>query len=111
MSLSTFRVLVVGGGPVGLTAAHVLHQAGIDFLLLERRPHVVIDAGSNLVLNPMGMRVLWQLGLQQSLDAVSSPLGTINRVNHGGKNLGDMHWFSLMKKKYVLIRDPYLIVS
>ena len=30
-------VLVVGGGLAGLVAAHRLHQAGIDFVLLEAR--------------------------------------------------------------------------
>ncbi len=34
MSLS---VLIVGGGLAGLSAAHLLHMAGIDFLLLEAR--------------------------------------------------------------------------
>jgi len=52
MSVSNFNVIVVGGGPVGLTAAHALTQAGIPFTVLETRPSVVIDAGSNLVLLP-----------------------------------------------------------
>jgi 2-polyprenyl-6-methoxyphenol hydroxylase-like FAD-dependent oxidoreductase len=99
MGQNNFRVIVVGGGPVGLTAAHVLQKAGIDFILLERRPHVVIDAGSNLVLNPQGMKALSQLGLQTALDAVSSPLGIINRVDHRGRNMGDMNWFLYMKKR------------
>ena len=30
-------VLIVGGGPCGLTSALLLEQAGIDFVLLERR--------------------------------------------------------------------------
>ncbi|KAK3046456.1 hypothetical protein LTR09_012040 [Extremus antarcticus] len=93
MSANNFRAIVIGGGPVGLTAAHALQRAGIDFLLLERRPHVVIDAGSNLVLNPLGIRALAQLDLAEPLNAVSSPLGEINRLDHNGRDIGDVHLF------------------
>jgi p-hydroxybenzoate 3-monooxygenase len=31
-------VAIVGAGPAGLVAAHLLHRAGIDFVLLERHP-------------------------------------------------------------------------
>jgi 2-polyprenyl-6-methoxyphenol hydroxylase-like FAD-dependent oxidoreductase len=101
MAPSDFKVIVVGGGPVGLTAAHALHAAGINFLMLERRQEIVIDAGSNLVLSPIGLRTLAQLGLRQSIDAVSSPLGRIDRLDHKGRNLGDVVFFEQMKKKCV----------
>jgi 2-polyprenyl-6-methoxyphenol hydroxylase-like FAD-dependent oxidoreductase len=52
---STTKAIVVGGGPVGLVAAHALTHAGLDFVLLESRPNIVIDAGSNLVLLPMSL--------------------------------------------------------
>ena len=93
MAAGNFKVIVVGGGPVGLTAALALEKAGIDFVLLERRSHVVIDAGSNLVMSPIGMRALYQLGLRQSLEAVSTPLGEIERVDHNGREMGKMQWF------------------
>lgn len=102
MSASDFRVIVVGGGPVGLTAAHALTQAGIRFTILESRPSVVIDAGSNLVLLPMGMRLLGQLGLMKALDAVSSPLGKVQRYNHQGRHMGDSRTFIHMKEKSVV---------
>ena len=100
MTASNFKVIVVGGGPVGLTAAIALEKAGIDFILLERRTDVVLDAGSNLVLTPEGIRSLTQLGLIDAINAISSPLGKINRVDHDGHNMGDMHWFVLMKERY-----------
>ncbi|KAH7245429.1 hypothetical protein BKA59DRAFT_437590 [Fusarium tricinctum] len=93
-----FKAIIVGGGPVGLTAAHALSRANIDFILLERRPSAVIDAGSNLVLSPTGIRALSQLDLGDSLEKVSSPLGIIHRQDHKGSDLGDVHWFNLIKK-------------
>ncbi|KAJ5755732.1 FAD binding domain-containing protein [Penicillium manginii] len=48
MSSPPFKVIVVGGGPVGLTAAHALHHAGIDFVVLEARDSVVLDQGGQL---------------------------------------------------------------
>ena len=93
------KVIIVGGGPVGLTAAHALSRAGIDFVLLESRPSVVIDAGSNLVLNPMGLRILGQMGLLEALNNVSSPLGKVQRFDHDGHDLGDMNFFVRWKEK------------
>lgn len=50
---------------MGLTAAHVLSKAGIDFVVLEARPTIVEDVGASLVLIPHSIRVLAQLGLLQ----------------------------------------------
>ena len=66
-----FHAIVVGAGPVGLTAAHALERAGIDFVLLEKRPEIVMRAGANLILQPTGMTVWSQLDLQESIDDVS----------------------------------------
>ncbi|KAI0852915.1 FAD/NAD(P)-binding domain-containing protein [Daldinia vernicosa] len=69
-----FRVVVVGGGPVGLTMAHTLSKAGIEFVVLERRPSVFEDAGASLVIGPHGMRVFKQLGLYERLREISVEL-------------------------------------
>lgn len=58
---------MVGGGPVGLTAAHVLSKAGIDYVVLEARPKIVEDVGASLVLIPHSIRVLAQLGMLQKV--------------------------------------------
>lgn len=101
MSSTPFRVIVVGGGPVGMTAAHSLSQAGIDFVVLERRAKIVEDAGSNLVLLPIGLRVLGQLGLLQTIESVSSPMSRFRRLDHTGKDIGDTLWFTYFKEKCV----------
>ncbi|KAM0232973.1 hypothetical protein ACHAPO_007435 [Fusarium lateritium] len=98
MPTQSFKAIVVGGGPVGLSAAHALSRANIDFVLLERRSSPVVDAGSNLVLNPMGIRALDQLGLGDSLEKVSSTLGLVKRQDHQGRDIGDAYWFILFNK-------------
>ncbi|KAK4227462.1 hypothetical protein QBC38DRAFT_536526 [Podospora fimiseda] len=62
-----FSVIIVGAGPVGLTAAHALSKAGIDFTILEKRETVEEDIGATIILMPHGLRVLFQLGLEETL--------------------------------------------
>ncbi|KAH8128209.1 hypothetical protein ACSS6W_010986 [Trichoderma asperelloides] len=67
MSAPKFKVIIAGAGPVGLSAAHALRLANIDFLVLEKRQNVVIDVGASLAVGPASMRVMHQLGLLESL--------------------------------------------
>ena len=61
MAPQTATAIVIGGGPVGLTAALGLTRANIDFVLLEHRQHIVTDEGSDMTLLPMTMRALDQI--------------------------------------------------
>ncbi|GAD93915.1 hypothetical protein ANI_1_936034 [Paecilomyces variotii No. 5] len=63
----SFKVIVIGGGPVGLVAAHALFLAGIDFVVLERRPAIVEDKGASLIVHPHSLRVLHQFGILEAL--------------------------------------------
>jgi 2-polyprenyl-6-methoxyphenol hydroxylase-like FAD-dependent oxidoreductase len=72
MAPKPFKVIIVGGGPVGLTAAHALHYAGIDFVVLEARDAVVLDQGASLVLSPPSLRVMHQFGLLERLTEVGA---------------------------------------
>lgn len=101
MSVATTKVIVVGGGPVGMTAAHALAKAGIDFVLLESRSTIVMDAGSNLVLSSTGLRALGQLGMLSALYSVSSPLAKFSRFDHNGRDIGDTMFFTYFQQKSV----------
>lgn len=45
---STFRAIIIGGGPVGLAIANGLDRAGLDFVLVERHPTMTTDSGAGI---------------------------------------------------------------
>ncbi|KAI1118294.1 hypothetical protein F5Y14DRAFT_258786 [Nemania sp. NC0429] len=87
-------VIIIGGGPVGLVAAHALFKARIDFLVLERRATIVEDVGASIVVHPGSLRVLSQLGLLGRLREESLDLDTVqvrglsDRRSYGTISLG-----------------------
>ena len=80
------RVLVVGGGLAGLTAAHLLSRDGHELTVLEAAPEpggklrrvevggVVVDVGAEAMLNrrPEGVALATELGLDVVHPAVQS---------------------------------------
>ncbi|KAH7316935.1 FAD binding domain-containing protein [Stachybotrys elegans] len=86
---SPFKIIVVGAGPAGLVAAHALHHANIDFVLLERRNSIYEDVGASLVLEPQSIRVMSQLGLWDKLQKFGTEmmrLQVFTRDGHQFKN-------------------------
>lgn len=73
-SSTSFKAIIVGGGPVGLLAAHAFFQAGIDFVVLERRDTVRSHQGSSIALGPPTLRLLDQLGLLDAGRDINHPL-------------------------------------
>lgn len=71
-----FRAIIVGGGLLGLTAAHMFERTDMDYVVLEQHDDLAPEIGSLLALNPPTFRILDQLDL---LDAVMPGL---NRVDN-----------------------------
>lgn len=69
-----FRVIVVGGGLVGLTAAHILGKANIDFVVLEKHATISPYLGSLLSIMPTTYRVYDQVGILEPMTKVSDPI-------------------------------------
>jgi len=60
------RVLVIGGGPAGMTAAIALGQAGMESLVVEREDRAR-PVGVGLALQNSPLRALHQLGLLEAV--------------------------------------------
>jgi 2-polyprenyl-6-methoxyphenol hydroxylase-like FAD-dependent oxidoreductase len=99
MVSNNFKVIVVGGGPVGLTAAHALSLAGIDFVVLEHRASVTIDVGASLVLWPQGLRVLAQLGLWERLERIGAELARSKTITLDAYKYKESWATGVVKKK------------
>lgn len=84
MEAQPFRVIIVGGGPVGLTAAHALLAAGIDFVVLEARDTFTPEEGASLLAYASTQRVWRQLGLLGAMEARGCTVDTRAWADHAG---------------------------
>lgn len=84
MENQPFRVIVIGGGPVGLTAAHALLAANIDFIVLEARDTFTPEEGASLLAYGSTRRVWHQLGLHDAMAARACPIDTRSSADHSG---------------------------
>ncbi|KAM7191618.1 hypothetical protein V8F20_009225 [Naviculisporaceae sp. PSN 640] len=81
---ATFKVIIVGGGPVGLIAAHCLTKAGIAFEILEKRADSGYNAGTSSALWPQSVRVFDQLDLFDAVNKIQYPSKhKINLIGNG----------------------------
>ncbi|KNG89842.1 putative FAD-dependent monooxygenase [Aspergillus nomiae NRRL 13137] len=78
MAESPFRVIIVGGSVTGLTLAHCLDRAGIDYIVLEKHQEIHPQIGASVVIFPNGGRILEQLGLYQRIQELAQRLRRIH---------------------------------
>ena len=78
------KVLVIGGGIGGMTAALSLEAAGIDVEVFEQAPNIeALGVGINL--QPNAVRELIELGLGDELRAVAIETSTLTYYNRFGQ--------------------------
>src|SRR6185312_17114274 len=59
-------VLIVGGGPVGLSASMLLSQAGVRSLLVERHPGTAVHPKARGI-NARTMEMYRQIGIEKAI--------------------------------------------
>lgn len=95
-----FKVVIVGGGVAGLTLAHSLDKANIDYVILDKGI-VAPPWGTSITIHPHGCRILHQI---DCLDAVSDQCAPMEifyqRTSSGKSFLGD-NFFDAIRKRYV----------
>jgi len=79
-------VLVVGGGPVGVTAALLLTQRGFTARVLERAPEVY-DVPRAIVMDDEIQRVFQNAGLAEGLRAITTPLRGAEFIRPDGERI------------------------
>ena len=85
MMMAKPRILVVGAGIGGLTAAIALRQAGFGVEVFERAAELK-EIGAGIALSPNAMRVLKHLGLMQSVIDRGTVIETaVGYTSRGGK--------------------------
>ena len=76
------QVAIIGSGPAGLMLGHLLRQAGIDAVIVERQTREHVEARIRAgVLEDTTTNILDRLGINQRLHAEGLP--------HAGVNLAD----------------------
>ncbi len=80
-------VVIVGAGPTGLIAAHLLGQAGISTLVLERNPSLS-GIPRAITLDDEGLRICQALGLAQDLADILLRDVAADYITSNGHTLG-----------------------
>ena len=105
--MSTSRVLIVGAGPAGATAALLLAEYGIDTLVIERRWPRPTHPGAH-VLSTRTLEVFRELGLEHDVRRLSSRIYELRdgvyATSLNGPELGRSPFTTLNRLKPKLLR-------
>lgn len=96
-----FCAILVGGSVAGLTMAHMLSQAKINYILLEARDTLSPQLGAGIVLMPNGSRILDQLGLLDEMRGFLTRMAVQHRRKSDGTLVNRQDWPTLVEERYV----------
>ena len=93
------KVIVVGCGIGGLSAAFCLMQAGHSVTIVESSPEIGPDVGAGILSTPNCSRLLRRWGLGPRLDELAvRGKGAIIRKYDTGEQIGFTKWGEMMKE-------------
>ncbi|ETS77423.1 hypothetical protein PFICI_11297 [Pestalotiopsis fici W106-1] len=96
-----FRAVIVGGGMVGLTAAHIFSKVGIDFVILEKHKTVLASRGSDLAVWPQTMRIFDQLGVLETMNGLLDYCSDIQVITcKDGRKIRSDEMLSLVERNH-----------
>ncbi len=95
--MTPLRVLVIGAGLGGLTAASCLSQAGFEVSVYEQAP-ALGEVGAGIQIGPNAIKVLRQIGIAEALETVA--------VRPEGLDVKD--WQTGRVINSILLGDTYL---
>ncbi|MEU2349674.1 bifunctional 3-(3-hydroxy-phenyl)propionate/3-hydroxycinnamic acid hydroxylase [Modestobacter sp. NPDC049651] len=81
-------VVVVGAGPVGVTAALLLARRGVQVVVLDRHPAVYPQPRA-VHLDDECLRVLQDAGVADAFTAISRPMAGLRLVDGAGRTLAE----------------------
>ncbi|KAI1215181.1 putative dehydrogenase [Annulohypoxylon truncatum] len=94
------RVIVAGGGPVGLYTAHALAKANIDYVVLEQQSEIIRYKGAGTVFLPQSARLLDQIGLLKRIEELSTRLHKKTNSLYNGQFLVKFRLFDTMEESH-----------
>ncbi len=93
--MSKQHVGIAGCGPAGLAVALFLHRLGLRVTLIDQL-EVPAPVGSGFILQPTGLAVLRELGLDEIARGLAYPIDRIHgRVFPTGRTVLDVHYGAL----------------
>lgn len=88
------RIAVVGYGTAGQASALMLSADGHEVEVFERAP-VLGPVGAGFLLQPVGLAVLWELGLLDAAFAHGAPVSRLYGQTAGGRAVMDIRYREL----------------
>ena len=100
---SPLKVIIVGGSVSGLTMAHALHRAGIDYIVLEKGSEIAFNGGASIGLMPHALRIMDQMGMYEDILATTKPTGIATHRHMNGKPFSVSLFSRQILERYVQI--------
>ena len=96
-----FRVVIVGAGVAGLTLAHALDLAGIDYVLVDKGV-VAPPWGISITLHPHACRILHQINCFEAVSAQCTTMELFCLRGPDGKVYHEQRFFEAIRKRYAI---------